>query len=103
MTHSKFKIHAHVLPTQMDFAVPGSSVSGRLCIEVDGLYFPAEGWHDLVIPVLYWWLENAMRLHLPDSDVKNIFMDGSYEFRMRRAVGSDDVLLTLLEHGRPKS
>jgi hypothetical protein len=84
----------------MDLAVPGSSVSGYLCIEVGGLYFPSEQWYDYVIPVLYWWLENAMRLHFPDSEVKNIFMDGWYEFRMRRTTGTDDVLLTLYDHGR---
>jgi len=100
MTHSKFKVHAHASPTQMDLAMPRYFMSGRLYIEVDGVYFPTEGWYDYVVPVLCWWIDNAMRLYLPDSEVKNICMDGPYTFYMRRSVGSDEVLLTLREDAR---
>jgi hypothetical protein len=95
--HSKFKVHAHVSPTPMQFESPGSSVSGELHIEVDDLCFPTEGWHDYVTPVLCWWIENAMRVYLPDSEVKSICMDGAYEFSMRRGAGGDEVSLTLRE------
>src|SRR5262245_27854214 len=41
-----------------------------------------------------------MRLHYPDSAVKNIFMDGSCAFVMRRSARSNDVSVTLYEHER---
>jgi hypothetical protein len=47
-----------------------------------------------------WWLDNAMRLYFPDSEMKSICMDGSYTFSMRRSPGSDDVLLVLREDSR---
>lgn len=102
MTHSKFKVYAHALPTPTDLASPGFSISGRLCIQIDNVYFPTENWYDYVVPVLGWWIDNAMRLYLPESEVTSIVMDGSYEIRMRRAAGADDVRLTLYENGKAR-
>ena len=101
MTSVKFKVHAHLAPTryELDHDLK-SSISGTLFIQAGDVYFPAHGWGDYVIPVLYWWLDNAMRLYLPDSEVKNICMDGPYTFCTRRSAGSDDVLLTLREDAR---
>lgn len=67
---------------------------------MDGTYFPSQGWGDYIVPVLGWWMENAMRLLLPDQTVKNIFMDGACWFSLRRTSGSDDVLLVLYEDER---
>jgi len=90
----KFKLHARIQPTPSESTRIGTALSGLLFIEVDGVYFPARNWGDYVLPVLGWWIENAMRLNLPDSEVKNIFMDGPYAFRLRRSANSDDVRLT---------
>ncbi len=90
----KFKLHARVQPTLRESTMVGSALSGLLFIEVDGFYFPAKNWGDYVLPVLGWWIENLMRLTLPDSEVKNIFMDGPYSFRLRRSGTNDDVHLT---------
>jgi hypothetical protein len=101
MTKAKFKVHARAAPTklQLENALK-SSVSGTLFIEIDDVWFPAHNWGDFVVPVLGWWIENAMRLTLPGIEVKNIFMDGSYTFSLCRSAGSDDVSLTLREDAR---
>jgi hypothetical protein len=101
MMHVKFTVYAHVSPTPLQMANNlRHSVSGTLFIRLDDIYFPAHGWGDYVVPVLDWWTENVMRIHYPDSEVKNRFMDGSYTFLMRRGAGSDDVLVTLHESER---
>lgn len=76
------------------------AISGRLFFEIDDTFFPSEEWFDFVMPVLGWWIENVMRLNLPDAEVKQVFMDGPYEIRMRRSPGSDDVWLTFWRSGR---
>jgi hypothetical protein len=96
----KFQVQASVTPSTEGKAAARGSIPGTLVVRVADTCFPSENWVDLVIPVLGWWLENTMRLVLPDSDVKNVFMDGPYAFHMRRCVGSDDVLLTFSENGR---
>lgn len=93
----KFKLHARIRPTVRERTMGGAALSGLLFVEVNGLYFPAENWGDYVLPVLGWWLENAIKLNFPDSEVKNIFMDGSYSFRLCRGVDSDTVRLTLYQ------
>lgn len=101
MTHARFNVYAHVAPTEREFAHKlKSSISGTLFIRVDDVYFPGQGWGDFVVPVLDWWTDNVMRLYNPDSEVKNIFMDGSCMFLMRRSAGTDDVLVTLHETER---
>ena len=91
----KFKLHASAQPTLRERTTPGGTLSGTLFFEVNGIYFPAENWGDYVLPVLGWWIENATKLSFPGSEVKNIFMDGSYSFRLYRRATSDDVRLTL--------
>lgn len=93
----KFKLHARIRPTMRERTMGGTALSGLLFVEVNGLYFPAENWGDYVLPVLGWWLENAIKLNFPDSEVKNIFMDGPYSFRLCRSTGSDTVRLTLYQ------
>jgi hypothetical protein len=44
-----------------------------------------------------------MKLILPDSEAKNIFMDGPYTFSLRRRSGSDEASLTLHEDSRTTS
>jgi hypothetical protein len=100
MMTSKFKVHAKAMPTQLQLENHGSSISGLLFIEIDGFYFPGENWGDLVLPVLGWWIENAMRLMLSELDVKNIVMDGPHEFYLRRAAGSDEVSVSFARNGR---
>ena len=101
MTHARFNVYAHVQPTDSDLAQQlTSSISGTLFIRVGDVYFPGQGWGDYVVPVLDWWTQNVMRLHYPDLEVKNIFMDGSCTFLMRRSAGTDDVLVTLHETER---
>jgi hypothetical protein len=101
MMRARFTLYARVNPTPLEVADGlRSSISGTLFIRMNDTYFPAQGWGDYVVPVLDWWTENVMRIHYPDSEVKNIFMDGSYTFLMRRGAGSDDVLVTLRESER---
>jgi hypothetical protein len=101
MTKARFRVFAHAEPTELQVQnALRSSISGTLFVELDDTCFPARGWGDYVVPVLGWWMENAMRLNLPDSEVKYIVMDGPYEMRMRRATGSDDVTTTLWWNGR---
>lgn len=97
---AKLKIHARISPTPLERAAPQGSVSGRLFVEVDGVFFPDHDWFDFVLPVLGWWLEDATRLNSPALEVKSRFMDGPHELHLVRAVGAADVLLTLCKNGR---
>ena len=99
---AKLKVHARVSPTPLEKATPQGSVSGRLFVEVDGLYFPNYDWVDYVLPVLGWWLEDATRLLSPDLEVKSRFMDGPHEISLVRIAGTAGVLLTLCKNGRPE-
>jgi hypothetical protein len=98
---AKLKIHSRISPTSLEKTTPQGSVSGRLFVEIDGLYFPDYDWFDYVLPVLGWWLEDATRLLSPGLEVKSRFMDGPYELGLVRTAGSADVLLTLCKNGRP--
>jgi len=77
-----------------------SSVSGTLFIEIGDVYFPAHGWGDFVVPVLDWWMEEAMKLTLPGVEARNIFMDGPYAFSLCRVPASGIVTLFLYRDGK---
>jgi hypothetical protein len=89
-------IRTKVTPTPSNFQF-GGSISGILFLEIGDIFFPAESWGDYVIPVLNWWMDNIMKIANSPADVKNIFMDGSYFFLMKRTFGTDDVELALFE------
>ena len=102
MKLSKIKVHVRVTPTELELANGlRSGVSGRLYVEVEETFFPAQDWGDYVVPVLAWWLESASRLTLAEIDVKNIFMDGAYSFVLRRTQGADDVRISFWDAKRP--
>jgi hypothetical protein len=71
-------------------------------LQIEEDYFPHEGAKTYVCVVLCWWMQNAMALMLPESEVKNITMDTASTCRMRRAAGSDDLTVMLYDgNGQP--
>ena len=59
------------------------SATGNLWLDVGGCKFPAEGWNDLVVVVLGWWVNAVLRLLSNDSSCEVVnFMDGPYTVRV---------------------
>jgi hypothetical protein len=96
---SKIKIHAAVAPAEKQHP-RGAAVSGTLYLQIGDAYFPTEGWVDLVVPTLGWWMDNALRLSSPDAGVVNRFMDGAYQIRIARPADSMQLLLELTDGKR---
>ena len=57
----KFKLHARVQPTLRERTIGGSTISGTLFFEVNGVYFPAESWGDYISP--FWGGGSKTRLN----------------------------------------
>lgn len=68
---------------------------GVLYLELDGDFFPAKNWSDRVLPVLGWWMENALALSYPGASIRNVFMDGPYVFTTTRVSEEDQLVVSL--------
>lgn len=98
----KIKVHASIETVYLGDEEPAASATGPLYLQVEEDFFPHEGARTYIVVTLHWWIQNAMALMLPDSEVKNITMDTASTCRMRRAVGSDDVAVVFYDgNGRP--
>jgi hypothetical protein len=99
----KIRVHAHLRPRETVQEGLRHSLTGPLYLEIGDEFFPWEGAGTIVVLVLGSWIDNAMRLVLPDSEVRNKSMDWGDEFHMWRAAGSDDVAVRLYDsYGRPR-
>jgi hypothetical protein len=100
---SKIRVHAHLRLLYSGAEIHAHALTGPLYLQIgEDEFFPFEGATTVIICVLGWWIDNAMRLLLPDSDVDNITMDSSAYFRARRAPGTDDVTVRLYDsNGQP--
>jgi hypothetical protein len=94
----KIKVHASLLSTATDSSDSRGWLTGLLYLQIGEEFFPTEGGGDYVLLNLGFWMENAMRLMLPESEVENTWRENSYTFDLIRSAGSDDVILRLYDN-----
>ena len=95
---SRIRVHAHLRLLYTGTEIHAHALTGPLYLQIgEDEFFPFEDATTVVAVVLGWWINNAMRLLLPDSAVDNITMDSSASFQTERAAGTDDVTLRLCD------
>jgi hypothetical protein len=94
----KLKVHAHAKPTKLQLTEPSSALSGTLYVQIGDAFFPGEGSGTYVTWSLDAWMQDAMKLLLPDTDVQSIYMDSNAIMCLRRRAGSDDVTVRFYDH-----
>jgi hypothetical protein len=61
------------------------SITGPVFLRFEGGAYPEEGWNDFPVVILGWWLEGiAAFLNDGSQSFSGRFMDGPYEFTVRR-------------------
>lgn len=94
----KVRVYARTSPTDVQMRNPTYSLSGILYLQVDDTFFPYEGAGTYVVENLGFWMESAMILIRPESEIKNIYKDNNCEFYISRAAGSDCMTIRLHDH-----
>lgn len=57
---------------------------GDIHVKLDDYEFPDKDWFDFGSDILYWWMENFIKLFSKETDiVKCKFMDGNYRFDIK--------------------
>lgn len=64
------------------------SITGPLVLEIDGDTFPAPTWNDFPVVVLGWWIRAVLDLQRTGASGSCMFMDGPFEFGLKRAGAS---------------
>lgn len=72
------------------------SITGPLSLEIGGDAFPEPGWNDFPVVVLGWWIRAVLDLQRTGASCSCMFMDGPFEFELKRA-GASVWELRLLE------
>lgn len=58
---------------------------GEIYVQLDSYSFPEVGWTDFGFNIVFWWLDEFIKLHSMESEkVQCEFMDGSYRFDIKR-------------------
>jgi hypothetical protein len=61
------------------------SITGPLFLEIGGDAFPEPGWNDFPVVVLGWWIRAVLDLQRTGASCTCMFMDGPFEFELKRA------------------
>lgn len=82
---------------QSTLSLTSGAISGKLCLDVDGRFFPDESWNDLVLPFATEWLVALREVRAKPNDSHRVyFMDGPFAVDLS-STGSTLVTLELVE------
>ncbi len=61
------------------------NITGKICLEHEGIFFPDRDWNDFVNIILNWWLEGLLNLLSDETNGAEFsFMDGSFDFFIKK-------------------
>jgi hypothetical protein len=80
------------------------SITGPVFLRFEGGAYPGEGWNDFPVVILGWWLEGIARLITGESEsFSGRFMDGPYEFTVRRLTTQKAEISWRSSHAPPRT